>query len=63
MIIQRAYYYSVECDFCAKGAPEHRDMHMAVDYARDARYSTVAGETPIAPRKWSCPQCTAKRVQ
>ena len=56
-------HYAVQCDFCSKLAPSGYDMHAAVERARDARFSTVAGETPIAPRKWSCPQCTAKRSQ
>jgi hypothetical protein len=53
--------HSVQCDFCSKCAPESRDMHTAVEYARDARFSTVTGGSVEDPRKWSCPQCTAKR--
>lgn len=55
-------HHSVQCDFCAKLAPSSYDMHTAVDRARDARFSTVPGESPVAPRKWSCPQCTAARA-
>lgn len=51
----------VQCDFCAKLAPSGHDMHAAVDRARDAKFSTVPGATSLDPRKWSCPQCTAKR--
>jgi hypothetical protein len=52
---------AVQCDFCSNIAPAGNEMHDAVVAAHKMGYITIRGRTAISPRKWSCPQCTARR--